>query len=768
MSFTLLNGLLLLGLFAVAIPPIIHLLNRKRFDIVDWAAMQFLQISEQTRRKILLEELLLMLLRMGLIALMVLALAAPVVTSSLFAKLGTRSSRDVVLVFDGSDSMNYKHEGKTADRAARNWAKLFLQELEPGDGVAVLQAKSSPVVQLESLSPDREKILSAIETLPAPRGNADWPAAVRAAVELLNDSKRLEREIFILSDGQRNGWADPATLARWAELGKTLTTEGQIAPRIWVVNTASTRPADALNWALSPITASRPVAAVGRPKPGKERIGSEVRFKTAMRLTYPRTGEKPTTPPNRIRLEVDGGPAGEIRTFAVPGESGQIPLDFKQRFMTVGSHLVSALIDDDPMPGDNRQDFALIALPSIPVLLVDGDRDVSVRRRGSDFLKAALAPDADEAPAFQVKQISVSAFEPDLLTRPLDQAGTVPQVLILSNVDRLSPPQEAAIEKFLQTGGGVLVTLGDRPNAEFYNTNLFRNAQGWLPTRLVEALGDPNDLDNAARPVTASFTHPAFELFRGDNRSDLDKAYFPRHWRLEIEPQSPATAIAQVEFQKGKEPWFAERIFGKGRVIVCSVPLDSSWCTNLVNLYDFPRLAHELMYWLAGTRSAELNLLPKQPIVFRPLEEELFLTATTTQKPKSDLDLPCTIRLQPPSGEEKEIRVTAWPMRYEDTRETGVYKLTTPNGRVYYYVVQPDAAESVLQPASESELAAVANWVPGMIYANEISEVTSELNRSMEQQELWWLFMLAVIVLLASEVWFTRRIALASGAAVSG
>src|SRR4030095_10797353 len=58
-----------IGLIAVATPPIIHLLTRRRYDVVDWAAMQFLQLSERTRRKIFLEELIIMLLRMGLIGL---------------------------------------------------------------------------------------------------------------------------------------------------------------------------------------------------------------------------------------------------------------------------------------------------------------------------------------------------------------------------------------------------------------------------------------------------------------------------------------------------------------------------------------------------------------------------------------------------------------------------------------------------------------------------------------------------------------------------
>src|SRR5437016_13507963 len=110
--------LMLLGLAGVALPVIIHLLNRRRFDVVDWGAMQFLQISETTRRRLLIEELLLLLLRMGLIAILVVALAAPYVTSTVLGNLA-KDNRDVVLVVDGSASMGFAATGNAAPAAAQ-------------------------------------------------------------------------------------------------------------------------------------------------------------------------------------------------------------------------------------------------------------------------------------------------------------------------------------------------------------------------------------------------------------------------------------------------------------------------------------------------------------------------------------------------------------------------------------------------------------------------------------------------------------------------
>src|ERR1044071_8137599 len=109
---------MLWGLVALAIPPIIHLLNRRRYDIVDWGAMQFLEISEVTRRRILIEEILLMALRMGLIAVLVLALARPYSDRSI-VDLGGRPNRDVVLVIDGSASMDFKKGEEATHEKAR-------------------------------------------------------------------------------------------------------------------------------------------------------------------------------------------------------------------------------------------------------------------------------------------------------------------------------------------------------------------------------------------------------------------------------------------------------------------------------------------------------------------------------------------------------------------------------------------------------------------------------------------------------------------------
>jgi hypothetical protein len=154
------------------------------------------------------------------------------------------------------------------------------------------------------------------------------------------------------------------------------------------------------------------------------------------------------------------------------------------------------------------------------------------------------------------------------------------------------------------------------------------------------------------------------------------------------------------------------------------------------------RLAHELVYYLAAARGGDVNLEARQPIVFRP----------------ADGELPGPVTIQPPEGPARRIAVKEWPLVYDDTIETGVYRLTTDTGRVQYYVVQPDGGESDLTPCTDDDRAAVARLLRTMKYVFTPQDVLSAEADPETKIEFWWLLLLLVIGVLAFEVWVTRRI----------
>ena len=96
MSFELLNPWMLAGLAGVALPVIAHLLSKKKYDIVSWGAMQFLKLGQETRRRVWLEDLWLLLLRMALIAWLAIALARPWVSAKWLGDIGPQPNRDIV------------------------------------------------------------------------------------------------------------------------------------------------------------------------------------------------------------------------------------------------------------------------------------------------------------------------------------------------------------------------------------------------------------------------------------------------------------------------------------------------------------------------------------------------------------------------------------------------------------------------------------------------------------------------------------------------
>jgi hypothetical protein len=551
---------------------------------------------------------------------------------------------------------------------------------------------------------------------------------LQAAFRSFANSTKVQREIILLTDGQRQSWADDATLLRW-ELLAGQQSDGD-RPRIWVVNLDPDRPAAPANWSLAPLRASRAVAAVGQ----------QIGFRTALE----RHGDGELAMPQRLNLEVDGRPAGEVLSVAhAPGapanEKERRPLSVRQRFTAAGSHLVTVQFDGDPLPGDNRQDYAVEVLPALPVLLVDGDPDADATRRGVDFLRDALSPARDPSPSVVARVVSIADFTPDLLTRDVAGHGTVPRVAVLSSVARLTPAQEAAVGKFVADGNGLLVTLGDRVDTRHYNDFLYRGGRGWLAAALVEPVGDVNDTARAAQPIAASLFHPALELFRESVPGGLADARFPRRWTFKNDAGDNAVSIARLT---GDTPLFVERPYQAGRVILSAVPLDNSWRTNLIELPAFAPLAHELVFYLAAARSAAGNLSPGQPIRY-PLSRD---------SPQDGW------AVQPPDGDARPIAPADGHLVFDDTREQGVYRLThAATGVTRYFVVQGDARESDLTPCSDADRERVRKMLPTLVYANDRRDVVDGLLRSPQPTELWWLVMLGVIGLLSVEVWLTRR-----------
>src|SRR5208283_3138212 len=111
------------GMWFVAAPVLIHLINMLRHRRVEWAAMEFLLASQKKHQTwVILKQLLLLLLRMAAIALVVLALAQPLLPDRWGSFLGAQPTHHIVLL-DDSYSMSENLGALTAFDQAKDAIK---------------------------------------------------------------------------------------------------------------------------------------------------------------------------------------------------------------------------------------------------------------------------------------------------------------------------------------------------------------------------------------------------------------------------------------------------------------------------------------------------------------------------------------------------------------------------------------------------------------------------------------------------------------------
>src|SRR5689334_2503651 len=94
------GGFVLAGLLAMAIPIVIHILNRRRFKTVTWAAMEFLlRAMRKNRRRLRFEQWVLLATRCAVVLLLGMALARPLgCENPTMALMGGRGGVSVIVI----------------------------------------------------------------------------------------------------------------------------------------------------------------------------------------------------------------------------------------------------------------------------------------------------------------------------------------------------------------------------------------------------------------------------------------------------------------------------------------------------------------------------------------------------------------------------------------------------------------------------------------------------------------------------------------------
>ncbi len=811
MSFDFLNPLMLAGLIGLALPIIAHLLSKRKYDVVYWGAMQFLRLRKNTRRRLRLEELMLLLLRMGLIALVVLAMARPWISGGFLVDYVRKLNRDVVFVIDGSYSMGWRGARRTPRTAAVVWARRFLEELQSGDTVALIDARNKPRLVVASPTSDFERVQEELDRLPEPAGTTNLVEAISQALQILSRTCNVVRDVIVLTDGQAVGWhSDDARL--WAHVDDLLQ-QPAVKPRIWVVDVLANRkkasavPLPAENFTVDRLTLSRELAVKGFP----------VTIRTRIR----RSGGQGTVT-RRVYFEVDGQRLTARTTAVRLSPNTAATVEFQYRFKATGGHVVSVVLDADELPGDDRAEAALFVVEALPAVLVDGDPQADPTRCETFFARAALTAGSNRSPWVRARTVPWEQFASTDLSNV--------EVAVLANVKRLTQEQLGALKDFVRRGGGVVIALGNQIDARFYNHTLLSPHDGLLPARLERQWNDKDVPLPAVYVSDASLQLPWLSRFRRTEGGGLTEARFASWWQV-----TPLSRLSSPETDDGSNPRQTKTSSrsnssadlpesassvskpnveirlntndpllltfrnGRGWVALFTSSLDADWNT-LPAKPDYVPFLHELIFRLSSGRTKH-NVLPGVPLV-AGLPKGLKPEQVVFVGPDGKLHEP------QPAGNELDLKV-----RLNDTRLPGVYRLvrrsdvhtgTTATNTRHSGMVQRNRRRSIRsgRPGTQQDLAGLVPRSFGQVnrtldyFVVDFDRRESDLRRLTEGQkkllsgngrlkfiatreqlrqevfaedsrtEIWHLLLWLFLVFLTLEVWMTRRLVKAGQAAV--
>src|SRR3990170_1527255 len=204
------------ALGAIAVPIIVHLIQRERKRVVLFPSLMFLQrIPYQSVRRRRIRHWLLLAMRVAAILALVLAFARPFLQQAAIAA-AAGGAREVVILLDRSASMGYgDHWPRARDAAHR-----VVAGLGANDRATLVLFGRNAEENMRATS-DRARLDAAINAARAGSDGTRFGPALKLAESILGRSPLKRREAVLISDFQKGGWGS-AEDARFPE-GMTLT-----------------------------------------------------------------------------------------------------------------------------------------------------------------------------------------------------------------------------------------------------------------------------------------------------------------------------------------------------------------------------------------------------------------------------------------------------------------------------------------------------------------------------------------------------------------
>jgi len=552
-------GIAIPSLMLVGVPVLIHLINMMRHRRIEWAAMEFLLLSQRKNRTwVILKQLLLLLMRMAAVAAVVLMIAEPKLQNRFGRLFGGVKTHHVVLL-DDSFSMAERWAGASAfSQAKKVVERIGAAAAREADVNSFTLIRFSRVARPErGTEPDlikelvhktrfKEKLDKLLGALAVSETALGPIPALESIGQLLGDSAGERQIVYLISDFRARQWDDPTDLRR------RLAEFNQAGAELHLIDCTS---GERSNLAITRLAPPEGIRAAGVP--------------FFMEVTVRNYGNTPARDVT-VLLEEDGHARAPVTIAHIP--PGQAVTErFMAHFPDDGEHRLVARLKTDSLATDNARFDVVRVPPDVPVLLIDG----GIQSWDARFLSIAMAPGGSVRTGIR-PQIETPRY---LTLNPLRPFSAV----CVMNFDRLDASAVEALEAYAASGGGVAFFVGEQTDGRFISDELYRGGEGLFP--LPVSAPKVLVLDRLEKaPDLQVDPHPIFRVLSGKRNSFLPmvlvEKYFgvPATWAAD--PDSTVKVITRL---RNGEPLVVERRFGEGRVVAfltTAAPVWNNWARN--------------------------------------------------------------------------------------------------------------------------------------------------------------------------------------------
>jgi hypothetical protein len=748
-------GFALAGLGLMALPIVIHLLNKRRFRTVEWAAMVFLRRAmEKNRKRLRFEQWTVLAIRCLLIGLVGLALSRPMGCGGegVGEVLGQRTGL-LVVVIDNSYSMGLvpaggggggagggREAGVSHLELARRMAERVVRQMGGGGrSVAVVTAGREAGVLLRPTY-DVAAAVEAIGRVELGQGTTDLAGALGVAEELVREAGGVKGSAWVrvFTDGTRSSLDERSAARVRPVVGRLVGAADVAVYRLGVEGQGNAAAVDlAARGAV--VTTRQPAEVVGRWMEAGVAGGAAVGGARAvwdgrgMREVGEVAGGEDVL---RERGFVAGGGGGGgstaegavVGTLTVGGGDALAVDDVMRRVFEVRGGVGVWVVAGERGDGGTPTSAGFVAMALMPPGAAGGGEAGGSR----SVLVAEVLRDFEMADRLSGGRLTVGAAE----------ASVEMRAVVLSSVGRVSAETAARLKAFVE-GGGLLVNfLGEATDADAMNTAML--PAGLLPGAIggrVERGGEGGDDAAGFEMGAAGLTHPLMAVFRGVENVGLDRARVRGYWKLDAGEKVERV----LSYRPTGDAAILAHAVGRGRVITVTTSGGGDGWNDLPAKPAFVPLVNELV---VGSISASDGWMT------RKVGERLVVPAGVA--------LAGTPGLRDEAGAEVGMRFvegSGWTS--EVLTKAGVYQLGD-GARQWPVVVNVDAlAEGDVRVLPAAAITEALGTQAVRILDAEMEGADGAAAEEAGAADFGWVLMLVVLGLVGAEsfaaMWFGRR-----------